>query len=296
MMTAATDAKLQTEIEHFVTSYLGLREVEKKAIRDSGQAFSPFQLKQAALYAMTSSCTTNKTYSTERYSGGAKERARQNLENGTADATDMAILEGRQCAWCAGELPAASKVAGVQSTYCSRECAEQGRIKRGGMYASTGIREQVFALEGGVCRKCGINAHALYTRIHALHPAERLNALCNAHWKLPKTGKALERLLHNPREGDFWEADHIVAVAEGGGGCGLENLQTLCVPCHAQETEKLRGRLRLTGGPKSDSETGSKLRQSDIRSMFQPATSTTQPAKQQGASKRPRLQQSEIIM
>jgi 5-methylcytosine-specific restriction endonuclease McrA len=274
---------LRSEIEQFISSYQGLREVEKKAIRDSGEVFSPFQLKQATLRLMTSPTNTNIT--TERYSGGAKERARKNMENGGADSTDMDILEGKLCAWCGGNLSRASKVAGVESTYCSRECVEQGRLKRGGMYASTRIREQVFALEGGVCRKCGIDAHALYTRISALHPAERLNALINTSWKLPKTPKALERLLQNPKEGDFWEADHIVAVAEGGGGCGLENLRTLCVPCHADETEKLRWRLKLSGGANRTSRDSKQ--QMDIRTMFQGASSVETP---QNKTKRPRLE------
>lgn len=41
----------------------------------------------------------------------------------------------------------------------------------------------------------------------------------------------------------LWQADHIVPVAEGGGGCGLENYRTLCVWCHARETGALRKRL-----------------------------------------------------
>lgn len=39
-----------------------------------------------------------------------------------------------------------------------------------------------------------------------------------------------------------WEADHIVAVIEGGGACGLENFQTLCVPCHKLKTKEGRRR------------------------------------------------------
>eukprot|EP00980_Cylindrotheca_fusiformis_P029622 scaffold23625_cov137-Cylindrotheca_fusiformis.AAC.7 len=257
---------LRSEIEQFVSSYLGLREVEKKAIRDSEQSFSPFQLKQAALRIMNSSAVQ---YSTTRYSGGAKEQAKKNMENGAADSTDLDILEGKLCAWCGGNLPAASTVGGVESTYCSRECSQQGRLKRGGVYASTRLREQVFALEGGVCNSCGVDAHALFTRISALHPAERLNALINASWKLPKTPKALERLLQNPKEGDFWEADHIIPVVEGGGSCDLKNLRTLCVPCHASETERLRWRLRQTGGA-NGANRGDK-HQKDIRTMFFPA-------------------------
>lgn len=36
--------------------------------------------------------------------------------------------------------------------------------------------------------------------------------------------------------GRNWEADHIVPVHKGGGGCGLENFQTLCVDCHKEKS------------------------------------------------------------
>ncbi len=40
------------------------------------------------------------------------------------------------------------------------------------------------------------------------------------------------------------EIDHIVPVAEGGGGCGLDNLRTLCRKCHTRESAALNRRLR----------------------------------------------------
>ena len=47
----------------------------------------------------------------------------------------------------------------------------------------------------------------------------------------------------------FWQADHIVPVAEGGGECGLDNIRTLCRRCHVAETAALRSRLaRKAGG------------------------------------------------
>jgi HNH endonuclease len=268
-----TTEDLVTEITSFVSQFLILREIEKKRLRESGEVYSNLHLRQQIVLRWTQTPTNASCFSTERYAGGAKEHARSRMESGTATATDLAVLEGRRCAYCAGELGTASRNGGVISTYCSKECADEGRLKRGGMFASSQIRTQVFALEGGVCRLCGIDAHALYTRIVSLAPAERLNALCNVHWKLPKSSKALERLLQHPKEGDFWQADHIKAVAEGGGGCDLENFRTLCVPCHAMETEKLRGRLKLAGPSStglggSQEETVSSMRQTDIRSMF----------------------------
>ena len=41
----------------------------------------------------------------------------------------------------------------------------------------------------------------------------------------------------------FWEAHHKHAVSEGGGECGLENYETLCLWCHKRETKALHGRL-----------------------------------------------------
>jgi hypothetical protein len=248
------------ELKAFVSDYLGLREVEKKALKDSSQAFPASGLAQAAARLMSSSIG-----GTERYAGGAKERAQENRDNGTETSDDTAVLDGRRCAWCAGALHAASISA--ESVYCSQDCAEEGRLRRGGMYASVRIRAAVFALEGGKCTLCKINAHDLFDQIRALQPAERLNKLLAVNWKLPKSSKAMENILNNPKEGDFWQADHIHAVSEGGGACGLDNLRTLCTPCHLIETEKLRGRLKLKSPPKQDGET-SKRKQVDIRSIF----------------------------
>jgi 5-methylcytosine-specific restriction protein A len=41
---------------------------------------------------------------------------------------------------------------------------------------------------------------------------------------------------------DYWEADHTVPIVEGG-ALTIENLRTLCVPCHRSETRKLRARM-----------------------------------------------------
>lgn len=255
-------AVLCEEVKQFVVAYDSLREVEKKAMMKSGAALVGFRLHQAVAKLMI---TPSASYSNERFTGGARERAKERLLAGSATDVDRAVLGGDACAWCARPLLSASKAIHVVSTYCSRECTENGRLCRGGMYGSKNIRDQVFALEGGVCCKCGIDAHALFLRMCSLHPSERLNALCNNNWKLPKSASALERLLQQPREGDFWQADHIQAVAEGGGGCGLENLRTLCTPCHQEETERLRARLRLNGSSAVDSD---RKLQTDIRDVF----------------------------
>lgn len=41
----------------------------------------------------------------------------------------------------------------------------------------------------------------------------------------------------------FWQADHIRECARGGWGTGLDNLRTLCTPCHKEETARLAAEL-----------------------------------------------------
>lgn len=52
----------------------------------------------------------------------------------------------------------------------------------------------------------------------------------------------------NRRMRSLWEANHIVAVVEGGADCGLDNLETLCLRCHKEKTNELRKKLRGLNG------------------------------------------------
>jgi len=196
------------------------------------------------------------------YLGGAKERAILNVKNNCSTATDEAILNGQACIWCSKPFLCSSG-----AHYCSQTCAEEGRLRRGGIFSSTRVREALFALEHGRCTMCGLDAHSLFRKIKVLQPAERLNALLNAKWRLPQTRQATDRLLNDPREPDFWQADHKIAVAEGGGSTGLDNLRTLCTPCHGSETEKLFGRLKTMPASQTD-EPKDGLTQMDITACF----------------------------
>jgi hypothetical protein len=45
---------------------------------------------------------------------------------------------------------------------------------------------------------------------------------------------------------DDWEADHILPVSQGGGGCDLSNYQTLCKGCHHDKHYKLPHQLEIS--------------------------------------------------
>jgi 5-methylcytosine-specific restriction endonuclease McrA len=94
-----------------------------------------------------------------------------------------------------------------------------------------------------VCQQCGFDAHAFFRRLHALTTEqERLQALMSSPYSVDTA--RLKRMLLHPKEGDFWEADHIIPVAEGGGESDLANFQTLCVPCHAKKTKAQERRAK----------------------------------------------------
>jgi 5-methylcytosine-specific restriction endonuclease McrA len=93
------------------------------------------------------------------------------------------------------------------------------------------LRECVFERDGGVCALCGLNTHKLRRRIMRLPFAQRMREI-----------RALqERGVVHRRRKSWWEADHILAVVEGGDS-NLDNLRTLCIPCHREVTRGLRAR------------------------------------------------------
>ncbi|KAL1495616.1 hypothetical protein AB1Y20_016976 [Prymnesium parvum] len=80
----------------------------------------------------------------------------------------------------------------------------------------------------------------LWLRLLPLDAARRRRLLAEA---LPGlTTRRRERVVRWCHEGDLWQADHKLAVADGGGETRADdgNLQTLCVPCHQEKTAQER--------------------------------------------------------
>eukprot|EP00750_Incisomonas_marina_P006400 INCI14533.1.p1 GENE.INCI14533.1~~INCI14533.1.p1 ORF type:complete len:656 (+),score=80.35 INCI14533.1:292-1968(+) len=146
------------------------------------------------------------------------------------------------CAFCKGKMPATSgsngqSAAPWQSSYCSYACAKRQLVRLSG----SEIRRQLFDMEKGICQICSLDAHSLWKQVLAVEPPERLALLQKHNFKVRAAGS----ILTSPKAGDFWQADHIIPVSEGGGECDMDNFRTLCSKCHAKETEVLRQRLKL---------------------------------------------------
>lgn len=89
---------------------------------------------------------------------------------------------------------------------------------------------------------------------------QRFQLMLNKKFKL--SGDRLASIIRKPQEADFWQADHVVAVKEGGGLAELSNYQTLCTPCHEGKTNEQSSRKRAHASAKGAEGSG------DIRQAF----------------------------
>ena len=124
------------------------------------------------------------------------------------------------CRWCSLEVPPR------RFTFCSDWCVHEWRLRSDTGY----LREQVLKRDRGICALCRIDTRAAYGELRRSRGTHRLRLL---------TKWGLKRLTRKT----LWDADHILPVVEGGGECDLQNLRTLCLLCHRQQTIELRRRL-----------------------------------------------------
>lgn len=141
-----------------------------------------------------------------------------------------------QCRVC--DLPLPSHRRG----FCTDECRDL-------YYVATStdfLRFKVFERDHGICAACEQDCDVLEQRTWGFSTMQKLprkkqhrDALTRHHSQRTEMVKALitngyARLVSNhPRT--LWEADHIVPLTDGG-TFGLDNLQTLCQPCHIEKT------------------------------------------------------------
>lgn len=171
-----------------------------------------------------------------------------------------------RCAWCGTtDLPKRRK------SWCSQKCVDEYLMRS----SSSGMRAAVYKRDRGICAICGCNATQEYrkwklARTEVQRLTQRLlQGIVVGWWSIPagvvnpptKTELRAfrEDLLARyapgnwtPNRSSGWDADHIVPVVEGGGECSLDNLRTLCHPCHKRVTAELAAR-RASGRRMLDS-------------------------------------------
>ena len=114
----------------------------------------------------------------------------------------------------------------------------------------------------GVCAICGLNCEDVseavaLVKMHARHAPKLIMQAWLAtadEWLPPRDLWQVPAMQVLTRYGfqvidlqrrTFFDIDHIIPVAEGGGECDLDNLRTLCIPCHRYVTAGFnRNRVR----------------------------------------------------
>lgn len=132
----------------------------------------------------------------------------------------------RLCLLCHREVPKGRR------SWCSQDCVD--------CYLDdhdwNRLRRKVYRRDRGVCALCGTDCRALKAEFRRIrNQMDGWNT--ESEW-LKQNGIPVARA-----DSDFWDADHIRPVSEGGRNL-LENLRTLCIPCHQKETHDLRQRLK----------------------------------------------------
>jgi 5-methylcytosine-specific restriction protein A len=127
------------------------------------------------------------------------------------------------CRWCGSETPKRRR------TFCSEICVHQWKLRTNPGY----LRDRVLERDRGICAECGADTIALRRDLRKLDYAARRRFL--KEWGLKEGSRK-----------SLWDADHVLAVAEGGGQCDLSNMRTLCLLCHRRATAALRTRLQKT--------------------------------------------------
>lgn len=154
-------------------------------------------------------------------------------------------------------------------TFCSTQCVELWMVRTG-----SGMVRFIKRRDKGICALCGLDCEALKRRLRkmlkALDPERpiypepddylddgTLTLAWKARWIAHEAKRKADRAAMKAAAAEFkarhgipqhrtrfWDIDHIVPVAEGGGACGPENLRALCLKCHRGETKRLLERLK----------------------------------------------------
>lgn len=143
----------------------------------------------------------------------------------------------RLCRWCGVEVEPPRR------TFCGDACVDDWSIRNSSAFA----RSKVWERDRGVCALCGTDTVKQASELKA--EFELSTHTCRPPPEKRKAFYARLKALHIPssRWGTAygqgcWDMDHTTPVVEGGGSCGLENLRTLCLRCHWQQTRRLRQR------------------------------------------------------
>ena len=148
------------------------------------------------------------------------------------NSDNLPAVEKGFCVWCGCAL------SGRRTRWCSKACVDQYLIRNDLSLAGSRVEER----DHGICANCGIDTIEILALMRFCRP----NVAPSHGQAGPKSAIKIQDEW-GPWGTDYctrlWQMDHILPVVEGGGCCGLDNYQTLCLPCHKRDTAVLAGKL-----------------------------------------------------
>jgi 5-methylcytosine-specific restriction protein A len=155
------------------------------------------------------------------------------------DLVPSVLPDGTKCCACGCGKP----IPKGRRSWASQACVEEWKIRNWPAVA----RQKVWKRDRGICAACGRDSaimHESAKRDRSVwmarrpdmehHPSDLETARLRYQHALNLWFAARPRITHHA-----WEMDHKLEVVNGGGQCGLDNLQTLCIACHRQKTRRL---------------------------------------------------------
>ncbi len=127
------------------------------------------------------------------------------------------------CRWCNGPVKPPKR------TMCSPECVHEILIRTNTNY----LRTCLYKRDKAICALCHIDTKDIAKKAINLVGQDKEDFLKEHSISLKR------KIWIKKHGGGLWDADHIIPVVKGGGLCGLDNLRTLCIKCHKNETKKL---------------------------------------------------------
>ncbi|OAY72768.1 DNA annealing helicase and endonuclease ZRANB3, partial [Ananas comosus] len=140
---------------------------------------------------------------------------------------------------CNGKLAKSPEY--FEDLFCNLSCFQEYRIRT----SQRALRQALFQIECGICTQCKLDCCKLVKCIRPLSIQKRKEYIAKVAPKLASRKRLLDKIVHEPTEGNAWHADHMIPVYKGGGECKLENMRTLCVACHYEVTKAQRDERRL---------------------------------------------------
>ena len=136
------------------------------------------------------------------------------------------------CRKCHKEVPAG------RTAWCSEECQDEVYTL---VYWSH-ARHKAFMRDRGTCLKCGLDTDYLESFLLKVRSLDKeLQTLTAINLKKMNYNIITPTRFGRMYYGHLFEIDHIIPCIEGGDN-RLENLRTLCIPCHKRGTKELAGR------------------------------------------------------